>query len=159
MTARSPETMADRIQISRLHSLPPDIEALRAEAARQGFLFVDRLVSDWASGANTFNRPGECFLGACVDGRLVAVGGLNVDPYLTRTDVGRIRHVYVLDGWRRTGIGQALVDRLLSEARGSFGEIRLRVATDSTAGFYIRCGFSPANDATASHALKFAKQG
>jgi len=135
------------------------MEILRAEAARQGFSFVDRLVSDWASGANTFNRPGECFFGATADGRLVTVGGLNIDPYLTRTDVGRIRHVYVLDRWRRTGIGQALMDRLLNEARGLFREVRLRVATDSTADFYIRCGFSPANDATASHVLKFAKQG
>jgi GNAT superfamily N-acetyltransferase len=151
--------MADRIQITRLDSLPPGIEALRSEAAGQGFLFVDRLVSGWASGANRFCRPGECFLGACADGHLVAVGGLNIDPYLMRTDVGRIRHVYVLDGWRRTGIGQALMDRLLSEARGYFGEVRLRVAADSTAGFYLRCGFSPANDATASHALKFAKPG
>ena len=156
MTARSLETMGDRIQITRLHSLPPGIEALRAEAARQGFLFMDRLVSDWTSGANTFSRPGECFLGACAEGRLVAVGGLNIDPYLMRTDVGRIRHVYVLDGWRRAGIGQALIDCLVSEARRSFGEVRLRVASDSTADFYIRCGFSPANDATASHALKFA---
>jgi GNAT superfamily N-acetyltransferase len=132
MTARSLETMGDRIQITRLHSLPPGIEALRAEAARQGFLFMDRLVSDWTSGANTFSRPGECFLGACAEGRLVAVGGLNIDPYLMRTDVGRIRHVYVLDGWRRAGIGQALIDRLVSEARRSFGEVRLRVASDST---------------------------
>jgi len=151
--------MVDRIQIARLYSLPPGLEPLRAEAARQGFRFMDRLMSDWASGANTFSRPGECFLGACADGRLVAVGGLNVDPYLMRTDVGRIRHVYVLDGWRRTGIGRALIDRLVSEARGSFGEVRLRTATDSAAGFYIRCGFSPANDATASHTLKFAEQG
>jgi len=151
--------MVDRIQITRLYSLPPGLEALRAEAVRQGFSFMDRMVSDWASGANTFSRPGECFLGASADGRLVAVGGLNVDPYLLRTDVGRIRHVYVLDGWRRTGIGQALIDRLLSKARGTFGEIRLRTATDSAAGFYLRCGFSPANDATASHALTFAKQG
>jgi N-acetylglutamate synthase-like GNAT family acetyltransferase len=148
--------MVDRIQIVRLYALPPGLEALRAEAVRQGFSFMDRLVSDWASGANTFSRPGECFFGASVDGRLVAVGGLNVDPYLMQTDVGRIRHVYVLDGWRRTGIGKALIDRLLSDARGVFGEVRLRVATDSTAGFYIRCGFSPADDATASHTLKFA---
>jgi GNAT superfamily N-acetyltransferase len=96
---------------------------------------MDRLVSDWTSGANTFSRPGECFLGACAEGRLVAVGGLNIDPYLMRTDVGRIRHVYVLDGWRRAGIGQALIDRLVSEARRSFGEVRLRVASDSTADF------------------------
>ena len=147
--------MIDRIQIIRLYSLPSGLEALRAEAARQGFMFMDRLVSDWASGANTFSCPGECFLGALADDRLVGVAGLNADPYLPKAGVGRVRHVYVLDSWRHKGIGRALVDRLLNEARGFFGEVRLRTDTDGAAAFYIGCGFSQANDATASHSLKF----
>ncbi len=115
---------------------------------------MDRLVSDWASGANTFNHQGECLLGAFADGRLVGVGGLNIDPYLSLNDVGRVRHVYVLEGWRDKGLGRALVDRLLSEARGVFNEVRLRTETGGAANFYIRCGFSAAHDATASHAVK-----
>jgi GNAT superfamily N-acetyltransferase len=148
--------MADPIRIRRLLELPPEVEALRSEAITQGFGFMDRLVADWASGANTFSRPGECFLGAFVAECLIGVGGLNLDTYLPRTDVGRLRHVYVLNGWRRQGIGWLLVDRLLDEARRSFGKVRLRTDTDRATAFYVHCGFSLVNDATASHAMNLA---
>jgi GNAT superfamily N-acetyltransferase len=150
--------MTDRVQIARLTSLPPDLKTLQAEAVQQGFGFMDRLVSDWTDGTNTFNQPGECLLGAFADNRLVGIAGLNKDPYLARADVGRVRHLYVLNSFRRKGFGRALVDRLLSEARGVFGELRLRTDTEGAAAFYIRCGFCPASDATASHTLTFGAQ-
>jgi GNAT superfamily N-acetyltransferase len=114
---------------------------------------MDRLVSDWTNGTNTFNRPGECLLGAFADRRLVGIGGLNQDPYSARADVGRVRHLYVLDSFRQKGIGGALVNRLVRAARGVFGELRLRTDTEGAAAFYVRCGFCAANDATASHTL------
>jgi GNAT superfamily N-acetyltransferase len=146
--------MIDRPEITRLYSLPAGLETLRTDAAREGFAFIERLVAEWTSGTNTFDRPGECLLGAFADGRLVGIGGLNADPYLPGTNTARVRHVYVLEGWRRKGIGRALVDRLVREARGSFGEVRLRTA-HGAAEFYIRCGFSPLDHASASHSLKF----
>jgi len=147
----------DRIEITRLHSLPSGLEHLRDEAARHGFGFLDRLVTDWASGANTFSRPGECLLGAFADDRLVGIGGLNADPYSSRTDFGRIRHVYVLDAWQRKGVGRALIDCLVREARGLFAELRLRTGTTAAAAFYVHCGFGPVDDPTASHALKLVQ--
>ena len=147
--------MTDRLQILRLYSLSSDLDVLQAEAVRQGFGFIDRLVSDWTNGVNTFSQPGECLLGAFAENRLVGIGGLNRDPYLVRTDVGRVRHLYILDGWRRRGIGRALLARLLSEARAAFAEVRLRTDTESAAAFYVRFGFCPIKDATASHALNF----
>jgi len=131
--------MADSIRICHLFELPPEVEALRFEAITQGFGFMDRLTADWVSGANTFSRRGECFLG-----------------YLPRTDVGRLRHVYVLDERRRQGSGRLLVARLLDEARRSFGKVRLRTDTERAASFYVRCGFSLVNDPTASHAMNLA---
>ena len=148
--------MLDQIRIDYLRSLPPGLETPRSEAIQQGFGFMDRLAADWASGANTFSRPGECLLGVFADGRLIAVGGLNVDPYGRRADVGRLRHVYVCSDWRRKGIGRILVDRLLDEARQAFGEVRLRTVTDRAASFYVRCGFGPVKEATASHAMRLA---
>ena len=148
--------MADSIRICHLFELPPEVEALRFEAITQGFGFMDRLTADWVSGANTFSRRGECFLGAFVAEGLIGVGGLNVDPYLPRTDVGRLRHVYVLDERRRQGSGRLLVARLLDEARRSFGKVRLRTDTERAASFYVRCGFSLVNDPTASHAMNLA---
>jgi GNAT superfamily N-acetyltransferase len=143
----------DRIKIARLHSLPAGLEYLRDEAAHHGFGLLDRLIADWASGANTFSRPGECLLGAFVDDGLVGIGGLNADPYSARTDIGRIRHLYVLDAWRHKGVGRALIDCLVREARGRFHELRLRTGTTGAAAFYARCGFGPVDDPSASHAL------
>jgi GNAT superfamily N-acetyltransferase len=146
--------MLNRIEIVRIHSLPAGFEALRAEAVRQGFGFMDRLVSDWSSGANTFSRGGECFLGAFTGDLLVGVGGLNTDPYLMRADVGRVRHLYVLGDWRHQGVGRALVGRILSEAQGVFGELRLRTDTEEAGAFYVRCGFDAESTPTASHRLR-----
>jgi GNAT superfamily N-acetyltransferase len=148
--------MADPIRIRQLLALPPEVETLRSEAIRQDFGFLDRLVADWVNRTNTFSRPGECLLGGFVAERLIEVGGLNVDPYLSRTNVGRLRRVYVLDDWRRQGIGRLLVDRLLDEAKRSFGEVRLGTDTARAASFYVRCGFSLVNDATASNAVNLA---
>ena len=148
--------MIDRIQISRLQTLPSEIAVLRTEAEQEGFKFLARLAADWASGANSFNRPGECLLGVFVDGELVGVGGLNIDPYLQQADIGRVRHLYVRARWRRQGVGRLLVDRLLGAAQGFFDQVRLRTDGDVAADFYVRCGFSPVENPTASHLLNFA---
>src|SRR5581483_2756846 len=156
MKARSLDRMDDRVQISRLRSVPSDLEALRNEAEAQGFRFIDRLFTDWANGANRFDRPGECLLGVFADGKPIGVGGLNIDSNLDHADVGRIRHVYVLRDWRRKGIGRMLVSRLVDEARRTFREVRLRTDTDDAAFFYAQCGFRSVDDATASHVLTLA---
>jgi GNAT superfamily N-acetyltransferase len=147
--------MSGPIELIQLHGLPSELEVLRTEAARQGFKFVDRLVADWASGANRFDRRGERLLGAFAGEGLIGVGGLSIDPYAGRPDVGRLRHLYVLQKYRRRGVGGTLVDSLLRHARGTFGEVRLRTDTDEAAAFYTSCGFTAIAEATASHRLHF----
>ena len=66
-----------------------DMRTLRAEAASEGFGFVDRLIDDWLSAANRFEKPGELFFGGFREGSLVAACGLNRDPYTDRDQVGR----------------------------------------------------------------------
>jgi GNAT superfamily N-acetyltransferase len=139
------------VHIALITVLSGEIQALEAEAERDGFKFIERLVSDWHSGLNRFSAPGECLIGAFKADRLIAVGGLNVDPYMASTDIGRLRHLYVSQIFRRQGIGAALVERLLAHAKGRFRAIRLRTDTATAAAFYIRCGLSPINDGTASH--------
>ena len=147
--------MNDRVQITRLHELPPGIERLRADAARQGFRFIERLVSEWTSGTNAFGQPGERMLGAFADGMLVGVGGLNRDPYVNDPATGRMRHLYVHSDYRGQGIGRAIVDHLLKDARPTFSQVRLRTDTEEAAKFYLRCGFSPRSEPDASHGLHF----
>jgi N-acetylglutamate synthase-like GNAT family acetyltransferase len=133
--------------------LPDGIDQLRAEATRHGFHFLDRLVSDWHSGLNRFDQRGEQFLLAFAGNRVVGVGGLNHDPYVESAEIGRLRHLYVLNDWRRKGVGRALVERLLQSARGTFTIVRTRARTKEASVFYDLCGFSGIHDDAASHAI------
>jgi N-acetylglutamate synthase-like GNAT family acetyltransferase len=114
---------------------------------------LDRLVSDWHSGLNRFDRTGEQFLLAFAGNRVVGVGGLNHDPYVESAEIGRLRHLYVLNDWRRKGVGRALVERLLQSARGTFTIVRTRARTKEASVFYDLCGFSGIHDDAASHAI------
>ncbi len=143
--------MSPASRIAPLFELPDGIQELRAEAAREGYRFVDKLMVEWRSGANRFTRPGEVFLGALRAANLVAVGGLNHDPYANQDGIGRLRHLYVVKSARGSGVGSALVRELLARAEGVFHSVRLRTETPEAADFYVRLGFSPVRDGTASH--------
>lgn len=139
--------------IVALVDLPSGIEALRAEAAGEGFNFVENLIADWRSGKNRFARPGEVFLGVFQANDLFAIGGLNLDPYVNREGVGRLRHLYVKPSARRTGVGSALVRQVLHHAASTFHLVRLRTDTPEAGEFYIRLGFCPVQDETATHVM------
>jgi len=133
----------------------PGIEELRREAREEGYNFLETLVEEWARGANCFDGPGEILCGAFDEGPLVAVGGLNRDPFAGRDEVGRVRRVYVRPGWRNRGIGEALVKRLVEHARQSFRVVRLRAENARAALLYERMGFSRCDDPDATHLLAF----
>jgi hypothetical protein len=62
------------IVIERLRGLPVDaLGALIAESEQAGLRFVRRLVEEWGTGANRFDRSGEALFAAWVDGQLVGV--------------------------------------------------------------------------------------
>ena len=103
--------MLSSAEIMRLEELPLGIEALRAEAARDGFRFIEKLMNEWQSGANRFDAPGEVLIGAFQNESLVAVCGLNIDPYAGDSAVGRLRHLYVLKSARRQRLGSATFHR------------------------------------------------
>jgi GNAT superfamily N-acetyltransferase len=142
--------MATSFQIARATAQGPGLNALRAEAACEGFQFIERLLSDWETGSNRFDQPGECLLGAFSGAQLIAVGGLNRDPCVDADTTGRIRHLYVRKSARRHGLGSALLRRLLDEASDAFKIVRLRTTPGATA-FYLHHGFLPVADATAPH--------
>lgn len=43
------------------------------------------------------------------DKKIVGVGGVNIDPYTSDINIGRIRHVYVLPAYRQKGVGKELL--------------------------------------------------
>jgi len=145
--------VSQQFHIDTITALHPGMGVLRAEAADEGFRFVDRLVFDWFSGANRFDRPDEMFIAAFVESRLIGFCGLNRDPYAERYGVGRLRHLYVGHGARRLGVGTRLVQFVLNEAKAKFHVVRLRTQSREAASFYLRLGFEPVQDEMASHII------
>jgi GNAT superfamily N-acetyltransferase len=99
------------------------LASLNDEAVRDGFLFVERLMKDWLSGLNRFSQPGERLVGATRDGKLLGVCGLNRDPYVIESRIGRLRHLYVKRSERNQGLGSALVEYLLRDEGAAFVRI------------------------------------
>lgn len=132
-----------------------DVDGARLanEARREGFTHIDRLIENWRSGANRFDRPGETLLAAWSTSNIIAVGGLNIDPYLNDPGIGRVRHLYVLPEQRRTGVGRLLVGELLKCARGCFDIVRVRAAKGDAPFFYDAVGFERVEEPNASHIL------
>src|SRR6516162_4861759 len=98
------------IVIQPIDSLPYDgLSALVTEADANGFRALSRLLSEWRSGLNRFDQPGEALFIAADNGRVVGVCRLNRDPYAGDPTVGRVRHLYVAVDHRRKKIGTQLV--------------------------------------------------
>ena len=128
---------------------------LAREARLEGWAFVDRLHRDWTEGSNRFDRDGEYFLGICKDGTLLAIGGLNRDPYAGDASTGRVRHVYVRPNWRRAGLATLLIRELLSRGRPAFERVRLRTSNPRARRLYEKLGFRPVEAPNATHVFSF----
>jgi GNAT superfamily N-acetyltransferase len=129
-------------------------EAMRQESEALGFRFVTRLINEFADGRNHFDKAGELLLALFADGALIGVGGVNRDPYATEGTVGRVRHVYVLEGERRKNAGTFLLHALIHHAQQHFTLLRLRTMTTEASRFYEKIGFLPVNDRAATHNME-----
>jgi GNAT superfamily N-acetyltransferase len=144
-----------QITIHPIDLLVPGFEQLRIEALQERFLFIEKLWNEWENGKNRFTAPGDKLFGCMDQTTLVAIGGLNQDPFDGRSGIGRIRRVYVRTAWRNRGIGQALVHTLIENARTSFTALHLRTDNPTAARLYERIGFSPSVALHATHILNF----
>jgi GNAT superfamily N-acetyltransferase len=135
------------------------IERLREEALEEGFRFVERLCEEWRNGENRFAAPGEALYGCVGAAGVVAVGGLNRDPFEGRAEVGRLRRVYVRPAWRKQGIGEALVRALIEQAWPRFGSLHLRTDQAAAARLYERLGFVRSSIPDATHVLRLDRTG
>ncbi|AZF48094.1 Acetyltransferase, GNAT family [Pseudomonas sp. R11-23-07] len=143
------------MEIQRITHLPPQILDLEKAAVAEGFRFLTRLTSDWESGTNRFDAPGECLMAAYLNQQLVGIGGLSVDPF-SHDRTGRLRRMYVAPAPREQQVGRRLVSALLAHATLHFERVRLYTDTFEGSTFYLRCGFIRIEDAHASHILRIA---
>jgi GNAT superfamily N-acetyltransferase len=116
--------------------IQPLIELSQAE----GYDFIQRLWDEIQQGV--YDVSGAAVYGVYLDGQLIGIGGVHPDPYLKQAAIGRIRHVYVMENYRRTGTGRKLMDALMSHARGHFDVLTLRTPTAHADAFYRAMGFS-----------------
>jgi GNAT superfamily N-acetyltransferase len=146
--------MNGRFTVRQVIQLPDDFPVLYRVAIEDGFRAIGRLKSDWESGANRFDQPGEAFFEARHDGELVGVCGLNRDPFARDKIVGRLRRMFVMPAARRRGVGQLLVAKALQHALGEFEVVRLRTDSQAADEFYRALGFKRIEgDDDATHEL------
>src|SRR5258708_30103783 len=79
-----------------LAALPAGFDALRVEALAEGFRQVERLAADWEAGTTRFDRDGEALLAARLNGVLVGIGGVTMEPGVAGGI--RLRAVFFLSG-------------------------------------------------------------
>jgi len=134
-----------------------DLASLVKESKEDGFRFVERLVNDYKNGCNTFNHSGEGLFGMFnEEGYLVAIGGLNKDPFSNEPYIGRLRRFYVSKGYRRNGIGSLLVRTIIAKAKGNYKILVLHTDTEQADKFYTSLGFSKGNlYPNSSHFMEF----
>jgi GNAT superfamily N-acetyltransferase len=126
-------------------TLPERFAELIADSLRDGHEFVQRLETEWVSGVNRFSKSGERLLAAAEKGRLIGIGGINIDPYLNDTAIGRIRHFYVHSGFRGNGVATAMLRDLERHAVHHFAVLTLRTNNPEADRFYRSRGFVTVN--------------
>jgi ribosomal protein S18 acetylase RimI-like enzyme len=139
------------LEIAVLHDCSL-LSALAADARADGRVMVDRFIQEWNEGRNRFDGPGERGYVASLDGEVRGLCGLNRDPFVNDASVGRVRRLYVATTHRRAGIGTALVDRLVADARGVFEWLHVRTHDPAASAFYKARGFERVSgDAECTH--------
>ncbi|MCP4139346.1 MAG: GNAT family N-acetyltransferase [Chloroflexi bacterium] len=139
-------------KVNDLAEIP--IRLLVKKSLEESFSFVERLEREYRSGKNRFDQRGEVLYAVFANTELVAVGGLNRDPFLDSHDTGRVRHLYVLPNYRKQGIGKELVEKIVKEAKLHFRLLTLRTFNENADRFYQAIGFHRTSEIeSASHFL------
>lgn len=135
-----------------------DLTSLVDESVSEGHKFVKKLLDEYEDGSNRFNRLGESLFVAKINGEVIGIGGLNIDPYLELNDVGRVRHLYVLPRYRRSGAGKKLLGEIIKEAKKYFRTLTLYTENPIADHLYRSLGFSTAEEIhKASHVLNLVQ--
>jgi RimJ/RimL family protein N-acetyltransferase len=135
-------------------SLISSLKELAEEATRAGDNFVQKTIEEWENGKNTFSKPGEKLWLISIENEIVAMGGLNRDPYIDNDKVGRVRHVYVSKKYRGQGLSKVLLKLIIDEAKKHFKILRLSTHNPIAASLYESFGFEKNDTYKATHIIK-----
>jgi GNAT superfamily N-acetyltransferase len=130
--------------VNRVTDLPYGVETLVAIALDEGHGMVLRLVEDFRSGRNRFDKIGEALWAVHAGPALVGVCGLNRDPFASPDErAGRVRRLYVMPEWRRLGVATALLSDVIAMARDNFATLTAFTTAHTAGAFYRAHGFEP----------------
>jgi ribosomal protein S18 acetylase RimI-like enzyme len=121
---------------------PLRLEALRRHPEAFGSSVEEEQDSDMS---RMIGDPPNMTLGGFVNDALMGSLALIVSPKLKQRHKGHIIGVYVVPAWRRTGLAQALLDRMIKEARtNGLAVLTLSVTAGngSARRIYERAGFT-----------------
>ncbi|GAB1769627.1 GNAT family N-acetyltransferase [Bacillus sp. Aph1] len=128
--------------ITLTYLMEHDIKELLIESQEEGFFFLTKLIAEYKSGQNVFNKTGERLWGVYGEqNELIAVAALNQDPYSKCANVGRVRRFYVSAQFRRKGIGKRLLKEIIHYAENYYDSLVLYTDTEEAKLFYERTGF------------------
>jgi len=136
--------------------LPPEIETLASEARAEGWRHIDRLIAEWSSGAERFDKPGEALFAVFAAGDLAGVGGLTREPADPSGDVLRARRLYVSPRFRRQGVGRALASAIVQQAQACVSRVTVNARQGAAGAFWEGLGFALASAGGFSHELPFS---
>lgn len=138
------------MEIKKLNSLPTEILDLVLESEQEGYRFVRRLVDHYESGENNFLAQGEALFSVRENGKLIGVGGVNIQPG-GDPSVGRLRHVYISRSARGAGVGKKLISVIETHSRQYFNKLVLFTDFENSVGFYEKLGYVPVSFPKVSH--------
>lgn len=128
-----------------------ELEYLASDALEDGYKIVRKTIDQWKDGTNQFSDYREVLYGVRKDDHIVAIGGINIDPYLMDEDVGRLRHVYVHRAYRESGIARAILEKILDEKANNFRVLRLFARNEHAMQLYEEYGFKKVVEFKATH--------
>ena len=130
------------------------LEILANEANSEGYRFVQRTIDEWRNCINTFSKKGEILFGIFISDLCVGIGGLNVDPFINNPNIGRVRHVYISQKYRRKGLATLLLRKIIQIAVKHFELLRLYTENPNASSFYESLGFIESKAEKETHILK-----
>lgn len=143
------------IVIKKINASDLDLlENLAIEAQSEGYNFVNRTINEWKSGLNDFTKKGETLFGIFISDLCIGFGGLNVDPYIDNPLIGRVRHVYISQKYRRKGLGTLLMKKIICISAKHFKLLRLYTDNSKASSFYKTLGFKESIGVKVTHTLK-----
>lgn len=139
-------------QVSR--ELPVTFLDLVQTSQAEGIRNMALLQSDWRSGANRFEATGEALFGAYVGEQLVGVGGVSRETGYTEPAM-RMRRLYVLPAFRRTGVGRLLAQACIERGLETTPVLTCNAQASAAAGpFWETLGFAPIEHPTITHVFR-----